>query len=157
MVSGLTVEFEGEDALYASLRAKADRALQRLVNKVDELDNELADKIRLNLTDYLQVRTGKGLGSVQVETVSVIAGTVMGGVTVGGPDAPYLRVQEVGSEGSFYPIVPVNKNFLSFVLDGKRIFTKLVNHPPIKATHFVQSAVDDMGDIEARLNEALKE
>ena len=136
---------EGGDQLQAGLDNSSDRVTAKLREKVELLQHLLADKIRANLSgEILQVRSGKLLGSVQELPIEVNGLVVDGPIQVGGPDIPYGAVLEHGGLKN-YDIVPVNKKYLAFMIDGKQIFTKLVHRTPLLARHYVALAVEATG------------
>lgn len=132
---------EGDARLQAGLEGASDRVTVKLREKVELLQHLLADKIRANLSgQILQVRSGKLLGSVKELPIEINGLVVEGPVQVGGPEIPYGAVLEHGGTHS-YDIVPVNKRYLAFMIDGKQIFTKLVHRTPLLARHYVGLAV----------------
>jgi len=134
---------EGGDQLQAGLENASDRVTLRLREKVELLQHLLADKIRANLSgQILQVRSGKLLASVKELPLEVNGLVVEGPVQVGGPDIPYGAVLEKGGTHN-YDIVPVNKQYLAFVVGGKQIFTKLVHRTPLLARQYVGLAVEE--------------
>jgi hypothetical protein len=135
---------EGGDRLESGLGNASDLVTVKLREKVELLQHLLADKIRANLSGgILQARSGKLLGSVQELPIEINGQIVDGPVQVGGPDIPYGAVLEHGGKRS-YDIVPVNKKYLAFMIDGKQIFTKLVHRTPLLARHYVGLAVAEV-------------
>lgn len=135
---------EGGDQLQTNFESASDRITAQLRAKIETLQHLLADKIRANLSGgILQVRSGKLLGSVKELPIETNGLVIEGPVQVGGPDIPYGVVLEHGGTHS-YVIVPVNKQYLTFLLDGKRIFTKLVHRTPLLARHYVGLAVAEV-------------
>lgn len=65
-----------------------------------------------------------------------------------GPTVPYGVFQEFGtaSRGEFggtsYTITPKSKKYLSFVVNGKRVYTKKVIHPGIPAHPYMRPALE---------------
>lgn len=171
MAEGLYFVLEGDEALAGKLRVKADVVTQRLKERVDAASAMLADKIRSNLSGgVIHVKSGALLDTVRqlptlvrssatgrFASVPVEDGQVSGGVEAGGPNAPYGIVQEKGGTRQ-YEIVPVNKRILAFMADGKQIFTRHVDHPPLIARYWFSSAVNDLRDeIVTSLKEAALE
>jgi hypothetical protein len=134
---------EGGDQLQAGLENASDRVSVKLREKVEFLQHLLAEKIRANLSgQILQVRSGKLLASVKELPIEINGLIIEGPVQVGGPDLPYGAVLEKGGIKN-YNIVPVNKKYLAFMIDGKQIFTKLVHRTPLLARHYVGLAVTE--------------
>ncbi len=147
--SGIT----GGNELIDALEAKYDLILGRLVEKVNYSNHLLAEKIRSNLSGVvLQARSGKLRDSVKETPVTISNGIVEGGVTAGGPEAPYGGVHEDGGTRN-YEIRPVNKQYLAFMVDGKQIFTKLVQRTPALKRPFVAPA---KLELEAEIQQALR-
>lgn len=136
---------EGGDQLQAGLENASDRVTAKVREKVELLQHLLADKIRANLSgQILQIRSGKLLASVRELPLEVNGLVIEGPVQVGGSDIPHGAVLEHGGTHN-YDIVPVNKKYLAFMIDGKQIFTKLVHRTPPLARHYVGLAVADIG------------
>lgn len=132
---------QGGDQLQAGLESASDRVTVKVREKVEFLQHLLAEKIRANLSgEILQVRSGKLLASVKELPIEINGLVVEGPIQVGGPELPYGAVLEHGGTRN-YDIVPVNKKYLAFMIDGKQIFTKLVHRTPLLARHYVGLAV----------------
>src|SRR5258708_448703 len=115
-------KLEGIETLQEALDTAPDRITLRIREKVELLQHLLAEKIRANLSGgILQVRSGKLLNSVKELPLTVNGLVVEGPVEVGGPEIPYGAVLEHGGTHN-YNIVPVNKQYLAFMIDGKQIF-----------------------------------
>lgn len=94
-----------------------------------------------------------------------LEGTVVHGeVQAGGPrttkvtlrtgaEVDYAAVQEVGIYHS-YQILPFNKKMLSFLIDGKRVFAKMVTHPGLMQRPYMRYGLQEMeAEIYAGLSE----
>ena len=137
------IEFDGTDvAVITRLRKKSDVITENLIAKTDELTQKLVERI----VDKLTVIAPKSRGNFE-SSVAAIPAFKEGNYIVGGVTA---------TPGEYYTIVPVEKKVLRFLLDGKEVFTKMVNHPPLAKERFVRSSLADMQDeIEFELKEAL--
>ena len=147
----------GGEQVISNLEAKYDRLLGRLSEKINSANKLLADKIRANLSGaVLNIRSGKLIGTVRETPVTITGGIVEGGITVGGPEAPYGAVHEHGGTRP-YIITPVNKAYLRFVVDGKQIFTKLVRREPALKRAFVEPARLELeSEIQAAIRSAVE-
>ncbi len=79
---------------------------------------------------------------------------VVGYVDAGGPkttkrtkrsgvEVDYAAVQHEGISHS-YQILPFDKKALAFMLDGKRVITKSVTHPGLRARPFLRQTLEEM-------------
>lgn len=106
----------------------------------------LADRVRENLSgEVLKVQSGALLGTVKEVPATQSGDIIESGVIAGGDDAPYGIYFEMGGTG-WYDITPKTAEFLSFIgSSGARVFTKMVNHPPIPHLPWFGPAVDEVG------------
>jgi HK97 gp10 family phage protein len=96
-----------------------------------------------------RVKTGRLRSSITTEEVSWDEIHV-------GTNVEYAPHVEFGTGP--HTIVPVNKEFLSFVKGGKRIFTKIVHHPGSKAYPFLRPALfKNRAKIKVIITESIKE
>lgn len=103
----------------------------------------------------LNVRTGKLAESVQPDPTRVEGTKVLGSVRAGGDQAFYGRFHELGGSKS-YPIVPVEKQALSFIWQGKHYIRQRVYRSPLPARPFMEPALEEMrGQIVAGIEEAV--
>lgn len=147
----------GGEQVISNLEAKYDKLIGRLVEKVNAANEQLAEKIRANLSGaVLNIRSGKLIGTVKAVPAEVTGGIVEGGIVVGGVDAPYGVVHERGGKRN-YIITPVNKAYLAFMVDGKQIFTKLVRRQPVPKRAFVEPAkLELQSEIQQSLRSAVE-
>jgi hypothetical protein len=113
------------------IEAKKLLAHSLLTSRINMVNIMLADRIRGNLSgEVLKTGSGRLLGTVK-QIPAGLRGSVLisGGVTAGGPEAPYGIFFEEGGRG-FYKIVPVEARVLAFMHEGEKIFARAVNHPP---------------------------
>lgn len=143
MIPGFHIE--GDKELSEALQAKQAGITERLYDRVRTAQRALADKVRINLSgEVLQQRSGELYRSVQEQPIVQEGTAVIGEVTVGNENTPYAPVQERGGVRE-YVIRPVNKSVLTFVIDGKRIFTMMVKRTPLPARYYFGRAVDEVG------------
>jgi len=126
-------------ALYGAIARKMDVLNTRLQARIQ--GGKLSGQV-------LHQRSGKLKRSVEVipATINMANGTVTGGVSGAGGPAFYGRFHEFGTENS-YPILPVTKQALRFIIGNKVIFAKRVLHPPIEQRSFMRSAQTEMTPI----------
>lgn len=138
-------QIEGDQQLTDALNSRSDLVINSLYERIRKAQRLLADKVRVNLSgDILQVRSGTLLGSVTEQPIEKLGKVVTGEVTVGNENTPYAPVQERGGRRA-YKIVPVNRKYLVFQIDGKTIITKLVRRQPLPARYYFGKAVDEVG------------
>lgn len=134
------------DSTQAALYVDETRDLLEslLLSRVNALDAMLADRVRQNLSgEVLKTQTGKLLGTVADIPASQDGDVIQGSVVAGGDEAPYGIYFEEGGLG-WYIIQPRFANVLAFEMDGKKVFAKIVNHPPIPHLPWFGPAVDEM-------------
>lgn len=91
------------------------------------LEAEIVQNIRVN--SGLHVRTGALLNSVPASknVYDVGGGTLVG--EIGPQGIPYAAIQEFGGRTSPHVIRPRVAEALHFVMNGKDVFARSVNHP----------------------------
>lgn len=146
------------EEVEVALRSKALRVLEALREKLDSLDEQVAELAREKASgEVLKVRSGNLRESIEKIPAEIEGDTIIGGVRAGGDKAPYLKFQEEGTRGP-YEIVPVNKKALMFYIESEQIFAKHVTHPGLPARPVLSSAFDEMRDeIISGLQETLRE
>lgn len=96
------------------------------------------------------IQTGTLNRSITYDTTDIDRLTVRVGTNI-----KYGKYLELGGMKP-YTIVPKNGKVLSFVVNGKRIFTKRVVHPPLKARPFLRPALQrNQGKIDAAWSEVV--
>lgn len=87
-------------------------------------------KTKENLSGpVLKVRTGRLRASIKSDVQD--QGTAVTG-TVGSYGVPYARIQEFGGTTGPHVILPVKAQVLAFMIGGKQVFARRVNHPGSK-------------------------
>lgn len=113
--------------LMTRLRGLPEKLRQRLRAFIVQTNPILAGKVRQKMTnDVLQVHSGKLLASVKNEMVEN-AHEVFGRVYSHG--VPYANIQERGGTTRPHVILPRNAKALRFMMGGRVVFAKKVNHP----------------------------
>lgn len=127
------------DRLPVELRAAVEAKFATLIEMVRA-------KVEENLSGaVLQTKSGALLGALQSGVSSIGGQTLVGFVEIEPGSKPeiYGKVHEYGGK-DWYEIVPVNKKALAFEIDGKKIITDYVFHPPAKERSFMRSALREM-------------
>jgi hypothetical protein len=153
------LEFTVESDANEAFARKTTAIYDALFEKTNEAAAMLADGIREKLSGpVLKTVSGKALGSVHVLAAALDGDTITAYVEAGGPDAPYLVVQEYGGRAA-YDILPVNKKALAFPGGafnpetisfskasalGEMVIVKRVHHPPLPERSFARTTVDEM-------------
>jgi len=135
--------------VQASLETAVYELAERLRNHV------ITDKL---LGQVLNRRTGR-LGQSIQQDVTSSSSSVVGRVYSSG-DVPYARIQEYGGVTAAHVIEAVNGQALAFMMGGKQVFAKRVNHPGshIPERSYMRSSLADLQDvIIARLKDAMVE
>ena len=139
------------------LRTQGPRFIEQLTSKMTLLMFKLQSKIVGETIPAFFPSGAPNIASTVRAIPARLDGTVIRGeVQAGGPrttkvtlksgtEVDYAAVQEYGIYHS-YTIAPFNKKMLSFLLNGKRIFAKLVTHPGLKQRPFMRYGLQEMED-----------
>jgi hypothetical protein len=120
-----------------------DAVIATLLERIDAVNHDTFLGVRANLIGrMLMERSGALLGTL-VETPATISGDIINArIDAGGDAAPYGVYNDKGGLG-FYTIAPVNAKALMFGMDGKFIFAKMVNHPPLPQRPWFSEPTDE--------------
>lgn len=143
----LSVTLTGDRELIARLDAMPGKLQAALIQKVSYLALKLEAKVKQKLSgDVLQVRSGDLRRSI-ANTVDSTANSVIGKVYSSG-DVKYAAIHEFGGQTKAHVIEAINGKALAFMMGGKQIFVKRVNHPGSKIPErsFLRSSLTDMRD-----------
>lgn len=123
----LTMEID-ETRAIASLGGMPAAMHSALVAKVSTLRFMLEDKVKMKLrNDVLHIRSGNLLRSIfsnQIETPTSVTGFV-----ASSGDVKYGAIHEYGGKTRAHEILPKKGNVLAFMIGGRMVFAKRVNHP----------------------------
>ncbi len=131
------------DAVYKAVQEMGLRLLAHV--KADKLSGQV-----------LHVRTGRLRRSINMR-MSDDGSSIYASV---GTNVVYARINELGGTTSPHEIVAKNAQALHFVMGGKDVFVRKVNHPGSKVPErsFLRSALADMRpEIIARIQQALNQ
>jgi hypothetical protein len=138
----LNIEF----TVPSNLAYLDERLKTAIAAKLTELTTLLFDKVQENLNGkILQKKTGQLSDSMRknVDTST----EVMVGVVFPDPASPKAWALEKGGIG-YYPITPSKASVLSWIgKSGARVFAASVNHPPSKAFHYMEDALEEMREL----------
>lgn len=138
----INIDFEGTDiGVVAWMRGKTDAWTQQMLNKANYLMLLLQQKIvgeKLS-GQVLNQRSGTLAAAVEVVPAEVSGDVLSAGVVAGSGPAWYHAVHEYGP----HTIVPVEKKWLHWEMNGKRFFAKQVTIPERKT---IKPALDEMYD-----------
>lgn len=157
----LNITIVGDRELVAKLDLRGVRAKEAVVREVTSLTLQLERKVKAEKLSgqVLNVRTGNLRASIHsILPVEQTGGTIRGRVASSG-DVKYAGIHEFGGKTPAHVIMPVKANALAFMMGGKMIFAKKVNHPgsTMPERSFLRSALKEMApDVERGLNEAIK-
>ena len=156
----LNVTLTGDKELIARLDAMPDKVRRALVTKVTALSLKLEAHVKQDKLSgqVLNVRTGALRRSI-FSTVDTGVTTVRGKVASSG-DVKYAGIHEFGGTTPPHEIVPVKATVLSFMIGGKRVFARRVQHPGSRMPErsFLRSALADMaGEITTGLTDAVRQ
>lgn len=136
------VELDVEEA-REYIESSRDAVVAMLMERIDAVNHDTFLGVRANLIGrMLMERSGTLLGTL-VETPAALDGEIITSrIDAGGDAAPYGIVQDQGGLG-FYTIQPKSAEALFFEMDGKGIFAKIVNHPPLPQRPWFSEPTDE--------------
>lgn len=146
-MSEFSIDLSGLNA--ETLAEKGDLMQAAILETVGSLGAQLLERVQAKVSgQVLHVVSGQLLSDLTMQAAAYVDGICQTsvGIDEGQPSYIYAYVNEFGGSG-WYPIVPVNANYLAFMgRDGKQVFTKLVNHPPAKERSYLRSSLEEMQD-----------
>ena len=153
----ITVSVDSKSVL-ARLDAMPDRVRAELRKKVTDLALKLEAKVKRKVSgEVLNVRSGDLRRSI-FNDVSEADASVIGRVYSSG-DVKYAAIHEYGGRTPPH-VIEAKGNALAFLMGGKMVFAKRVNHPGsrIPERSYVRSSLEEMaGQIEQGLRDAVIE
>lgn len=159
----LTVEVQGDKELIAKFAAMPGRLKDALFRKMHLITSDLRNYIIQDKLSgqVLNKRTGKLQQSI-AEAVTSANSDVIGRVFSSG-DVKYAAIHEYGGHTKAHIIEATNGKALAFMMGGKQVFFKRVNHPGsnMPERSFMRSSLKDKKpyietQIQAAANEAIK-
>ena len=133
-------------AVVAKFNKLPDAVTQKMVITVKVLSEQLRDYIvRNKLNGQVLKRVTGALGrSIATDTQATATGAV--GTVFSSGDVKYAAIQEFGGKTSPHVIMPVKAQALSFMMGGKQVFFRKVNHPGsvIPERSYMRSSLADM-------------
>jgi hypothetical protein len=164
-MSILGFSFNGTDqALVDSFRRKGVQLLEVLIKRSNSLMIRLQAKI---VTEKFASGPRPGFplvgrvtsrlaGSVRAVPASVEGSSIVAGVEAGGGAAFYGKFLEDGTAP--HEIVATNKKALAFMMGGKQVFAKFVQHPGTRAYHFMRDSLAEFTpEIQAQLQQTINQ
>jgi phage gpG-like protein len=156
----LTIKLVGDRELVARLTAMPDRVKAALLRKVTELSFKLESKIKADKLSgqVLNVRTGAlraSIGNQVTETTTTVTGRAFSS-----GDVKYAAIHEFGGKTAAHEIVATKAQALAFVVGGKQMFARRVQHPgsTMPERSFMRSSLADMKpEIVEGMKEAVRE
>ena len=144
----LDLNLKGASELMASLDALPDTLRRALTEKVQNQAQALYSQVvDVNLDGgVLNTRSGALRDLIQLDVQpqdALIAATIYAN-----GDAPYAAILEFGGKTSAHEILPDKAKVLSFLIDGKRVFARRVQHPgsTFAARSYLGSALEEQSD-----------
>jgi hypothetical protein len=142
------IGLEGAQQLGERLNALPDHLRSALTEKINSCAGALYSQVvDVNLNSgVLQARSGALRASIELEIVAQDS-RVDARIFSNG-DAPYAAILEYGGKTAAHEILPDKAKALAFVLNGKRVFARRIEHPgSLFAEHaYLRSALNDMSD-----------
>lgn len=135
-----------------------------LLTRLDQIPQKLRGAVRARFSSLMDELYKKAVGQLsrgKYETTDEVTYGVetQGSLLIGymEPLSIKAKVQETGGQG-YYEIVPTKAKALVFLArDGKKVFTKFVNHPPVPGKHYILNTItENRPYIEAELDIAAR-
>ena len=157
----ITVEVTGDTEVAARLTSMPARVRQALVKKLTELSLRLEAKIKGEKLSgqVLNVVTGNLRRSIHQVPLQVTETSITAGVASSG-DVKYAAIHEYGGKTSAHEIVATKAQALHFMMGGKDVFFKRVQHPGsvIPERSFMRSSLAEMREeITSGIKQAVRE
>ncbi len=144
----LQISLEGQEALAERLGVLPDRLRAALADKVDALAESLFSQVvGVNLSGgVLNARSGVLRDSIQLEASQ--RNDQIGAEIFSDGEVPYAAIQEYGGKTAAHEILPDKAKVLAFVMNGKQVFARRVQHPgsQIPARSYLRSALEEQGE-----------
>ena len=138
------IEDSGVNRIIAEINRKKAALIPAILRQTDLASLKLQRRAQQKASgEVLKVQSGNLLRSIEVVPASQDGSTISGTVQAGGGVAYYAKFQEMGTQGP-YPIAPKNAQALAFMMGGKQVFAKIVNHPGLPARSFMKSSLDEL-------------
>lgn len=155
------IEFRGDTALiakYNGASARVQLALQKEISTIIlKLERHIkADKLS---GQVLNVRSGNLRRSIHARLPVEVSGPTVTGKVGQSGDIKYGAIHEFGGTTPAHVIEAKRANVLAFVMGGKTVFAKRVNHPGSKMPQrsYMRTGLADMRDeIATRISGAVK-
>lgn len=156
----LSLEIIGDKELVDRLNAGPEDVRRALRAKVTSLTLRLEAHVKQDKLSgqVLHARTG-ALRRAVASRVQEVNEKITGTVYVSN-DVKYARIHEFGGRTSAHEIVPVKAKALAFMMGGKQVFFKRVQHPGSRMPErsYLRSSLDDMRDqIVSEIGNTLRE
>ena len=145
MPAMLNVTLIGDRELIARLDAMPGKLQAALLQKVSYLALKLEAKVKQKLSgDVLNVKSGDLRRSIDNKVDQ--SGTSVTGKVYSSGDVKYAAIHEFGGQTKAHVIEAVNGKALAFMMGGKQVFFRRVNHPGsnIPERSFLRSSLTDM-------------
>lgn len=144
----LKIGMTGDAELAARLSAMPDGLRSALTAKVGSLAQALYSQVvDVNLNGgVLNARSGALRDSIRIAIDP--QDTQIGAEIFSNGDTPYAAILEYGGKTAAHEILPDKAKALAFVLNGKQMFARRIEHPgsQIAAHSYLRSALDDESD-----------
>jgi hypothetical protein len=131
-----------------SLYERKDALMAAIEEQVGILGHQLYQTVEGKLSgSVLNVGTGALLNSVMLSAVAAtgLAFETFVEIPDASPEWLIGMTHEYGGT-SAYVIEPIEKQALSFVVGGTRVFARRVNHPPAQERSYLRSSLDEMAE-----------
>ena len=146
----IQIEITGQEKLKEVINSVSS-ANGRLKSAIGSAANSFANDVLRNIKEkYLSGPRPEKLGvkseMLRARTIYSIDQSGNNIQIKWGNNLPYGRIHEYGGRTSAHTILPKRKDILSFIVNGKRVYTKRVNHPGsvIRKRPYLRPGLEDL-------------
>jgi len=156
----LSIEIVGDEALQKRFANMPTEVRKALKNKITALTLKLEAHVKNDKLSgqVLKVQSGALRRSITSEVVD--NGVNITGRVYSAGDVKYAAIHEFGGKTAAHEILPTKAKALHFMMGGKDVFAKRVNHPGsvIPMRSYLRSALADMRvEIATQMEQAVRQ
>lgn len=159
----INIELQGQEQLLARFESMPGRLRDALLRKMHVVTQDIRNYIVTQKLSgqVVNKRTGNLQRSITPDVSS--SGSSVTGKVFSSGDVKYAGILEYGGQTAPHEIVATKAQALAFMMGGKQVFFKRVNHPgsKIEARRFMRDSLKEetpyiRDQIQAAANEAVK-
>jgi phage gpG-like protein len=142
----LSVKITGTDSVAKRFEAMPAKVRAALLLKVYSLTLRLEAHVKNDKLSGQVLKTQSGRLKRSIQSLVVDTPLLITGKVYSSGDVPYAAIHEYGGRTPPHVIEPVKGKALAFMMGGKQVFFRKVNHPGsvMPQRSFMRSSVNDM-------------